>query len=469
MPIMLTCLCGNVFGAREDQAGQTVACFSCGYLNHVSNLGSAAAGEKSAAAPIAAEEVVVLEFAEPELQALPLRNVPPASEDVIEVVPLETDEDGIPEIDVEEHVPPWQAIEPYTGGAIRSNAGRSSVDPANTKKPSSEFERNAESAGQGSWATIGTIRLVEPAGCLAYGPGGVLGLAGQDDEVLVLNMRKGKKLDRFGAHDEIVTCAAISSTGDCAVSGDRLGDIFYWDVVKCKRLRQLRGCRRAISAVAFSPDGNYAAAGDRDGAVRLWKLTSSKDRSLDDADWDEKIASLAFSADGALVAAGSDGGRVAVWSATTGGRVVQFRLPQRQVASVQFGTRPGLLFVATRPIDSKAPAHPGVWRLDLKSKQAQECFVPTVSSTIAPGPVVLDQGAKRLLVAGVSLGAPASGATCLQVWGLTGSRLLYSFHDVGDAVTRLAVTPGGTRVAVALTSSNLQVFALPDHESLESA
>jgi hypothetical protein len=277
-------------------------------------------------------------------------------------------------------------------------------------------------------------------------------------------MKNGKKLDRFGGHDEIVTCVAVSALGDRALSGDRLGDVCYWDVGKCRRMRRMREHDSPISALAISPDGNFAAAGDRKGSVRLWKLTNRKDRTLADSDWGARITSLTFSADGNLLLAGSERGHVALWSAKTGECVQRFRLPQQAIVSVQFSSRHGVLFAAAKPVEAKNATHPAVWRLEVTSKQTQECFLPTDQANLIPSAVLLDQGAKRLLLAGTIDADQGRGSACLQVWNLAGARLLYAFHDVKRAVARLAITPGGTRVLAALTNSLLQAFALPQQD-----
>ncbi|MSQ94579.1 MAG: hypothetical protein EXR98_08475 [Gemmataceae bacterium] len=462
MSISLACQCGNVIIARVDQAGERIACFECGYLILVP-----ASGDTPPVLGMSAADEIpdVLEVAEPEdvvhIQALatPPEVIPAdaftLSEDIPVVIPVADDE--IPEVDVEEHQAPWEKNE------ARADSRDKQAAAAEVNKPPSEFARNA-AAGSSSWATIGEIRLVEPAECIAYGPGGVLALAGQDDEVLVLNMKTGKKLDRFGGHDEIVTAVAVSTTGDRALSGDRLGDVCYWDIGRCRRMRRMREHESPISALAFSPDGNFAAAGDREGSVRLWKLTSRKDRTLADSDWGAKITSIAFSADGNLLLAGSERGHVAVWSAQTGACVQRFRLPQQAIAGVQFSSRHGVLFAAARPAEVKHAAHPSVWRLEATSKQTQECFPPTDQADLIPMAVLLDQGANRLLVAGTLAADQGRGLACLQVWNLAGARLLYAFHDVKHAVDWLAITPGGTRVIAALTNNLLQAFALPQHD-----
>lgn len=450
MSISLTCLCGNVISATADQAGQQIACFSCGYLNLIPTAGDAS---ELLAAPteIPTDEILVLELAD--LEEVPV------------VVPLAETEEEIPEIEVEELVPPWdekqQVIVPKERHQTRAKQSDGSVK----KKQLSDFERNAAAAGQNSWATIGEIRLVEPAECIAYGPGGAVALAGQDDEVLVLNMRKGNKLDRFGGHDDIVTSVAISAIGDCAVSGDELGDLFYWNVVKCKRLRRLRGHDSPISALAISPDGNHAASGDHEGVLRLWKLSSNQDRDLAHSEWSARISSLAFSADSNLLLASSERGQVSLWSVKTGACLQQFKHPTESIISAQFGARRGILFAAAKPIQSKTPVHPTVWRMDADSKSAQECFLPAEQASIIPHAVALDQGAKRLLIAGRSIVDTGVGSDCLQVWNLAQSRLLYAFHDVKHSAAYLAITPGGTRVLVALTNAWLQVFALPQADS----
>ena len=415
MTITLTCLCGTFLCADENEVGTLIDCPVCGHKTRVPSV-------QDAPTPLMAES---------------------------------SEEDDIPEMDVEEHVSAGDKKKRREKNRATQQEETDEEDAATTK--ASSFASRLKAAGY-SWATIGSIRLDRSAGCVALGPGGAWGLASEDDDVIVFNMLKGKRFARFYEHDESVTCIAISSDGEFALSGDAAGDIVYWVVGESRTKRRLLEHEDAITALAFSAAADYAASGDRKGGIRLWKLASSKDRALADCDWGEKITDVAFSPDGNLLLAAGGKGHLNVWSVKSGDRKKRFHLDNQPIACARFSAKADQIFAAIRPSKGEQGIHPTVWRLNVETGEAQECFSPTDPPTAIPQQTLLDQVGKRLIIAGTSAN---DGADCLEIWSLATARRLHAFTDVKGAVESFAVTPNCTRLLASLVGRRLQVFAMP--------
>ena len=139
---------------------------------------------------------------------------------------------------------------------------------------------------------------------------------------------------------------ACGVDGKTAVTGNRVGNLTAWDVVKRKPVwqadgwgpsdqawflafgsgladpRAVRGFTHggAVTAVAALPDGRFATAGI-DGVVRVWKgaaQTAGPFRVEPAPDRRQSVWLLAASADGSKLAATTSGRRVVVWDLTNG-------------------------------------------------------------------------------------------------------------------------------------------------------
>ena len=191
MAIAWSCACGKSYSTDNARAGAQVLCPACGKLNVVPPI------QQKKAAPS------------------PIVEVEPLGDDDIEIfTEVEIEEDEIPEMDVEEDVAAWDRTKEKTRPKPKpkkkkETAPKDLTNPFDIPETADEkidedeakFTKKQAETGMTAWVSIGRIKLTEVADCVALGPGGAYGLAGQDDDVLVINMFKGKKLDRFGGHD----------------------------------------------------------------------------------------------------------------------------------------------------------------------------------------------------------------------------------------------------------------------------
>jgi WD40 repeat protein len=307
------------------------------------------------------------------------------------------------------------------------------------------------------------MQLDVPASCIAFGAGGAWGLAGQDDDVQILNLKSGKRLQRFRDHDDPVTSVALALDGEFALSADESGMVLYWELLTRKRKKRLKGHRRAVRAVALSQQSQLALTGSDDGTTRLWSLTTGKEYSLEESDWEEKVTAVAFARGGELVAVGGGKGHVNVWDSRSGERLRWFETAKQPIGSVGFSSDGKSVLAVARPLASQAAYHPQVWRWDIKTGQPQECFRKASPATCVPALAVLDHASKGLIVAGTRPAQAAflKGEPSLEVWNLGTGACQHAFSDMQAVPVSLALAPENTRFLVALTDRRVQVFTLP--------
>jgi WD40 repeat protein/serine/threonine protein kinase len=99
-------------------------------------------------------------------------------------------------------------------------------------------------------------------------------IGGTSGDILVLDVRTGRRLITLRGHTHDVTSACFSSDGRRALSGGRHGDLRLWDLETGQCLRTFPGHAREVASVCFSPDGHSAVTGGGDGTARIWHLAS---------------------------------------------------------------------------------------------------------------------------------------------------------------------------------------------------
>jgi WD40 repeat protein len=107
------------------------------------------------------------------------------------------------------------------------------------------------------------------------------------------------------AHDRGVSCLAVNSRGERAISGTQAGEIKVWDLMSGRPIsRMQRDGAGGCSAVALSEDGGLAVAAYSDGSVSLWDANSGSLLRTVTGDGGGACNLLALSAEGrSLVAA----------------------------------------------------------------------------------------------------------------------------------------------------------------------
>jgi WD domain, G-beta repeat len=470
MTIAIDCICGNTFAADTGWAERMVACPVCAAALRVSGAGTQYLDAACFAPGNSPLDCPVLPAGEIRLRV--------EDRDEIAEVDVETIEDE------EEDVGDSYCFLPETGYVA-------------------ELPCNNPSAGRGFFASLGVIPMKAFASCLAYGPGNRWGLAGQGDDVRILNMKAGEKAGRFCAHQAPVTSVALAPDGRTALSGDADGNLVFWDLASRSVTNWLWRHDGPITALAVAPTGDYAVSGGPGGVTRLWELGDvGRERPLARTAWREEVASVAFSQDGRfLLAAGSEG-RIDLWAVATGGYLRSFRGADGPITVVRCAD--GVVTATAAPMVSRIPSHPEVWRWNADTGKPQRCAAKLGETGCLPRCVTLDRDGRRLVIAGryssvpyqcipiVEARAVLAGMAIdvrdaagdffsflerpphwasallpkprysLEVWSLSTGRCLHAFPDVQGAIVHLAVSPDNARILAALRGGNVRVFAMPE-------
>ena len=310
--------------------------------------------------------------------------------------------------------------------------------------------------GTGVYGTFAVFDLPDRADCIAYGCGGDWALAGQGDDVLILNMKKKKKAGFYEDHAAEVTAVALSASEPLALSGDDDGELRLWDVVTGKRLKKITAHEDCINSVALSPNGAFAVSGSDDGRTRLWNLTTGKRRKLEYSDWlddhDETVTFVTFSRDGAKILAGGSEGRIAMWDVETGDRIKKYPGLELPISCVRLSDEGGKVTATTRPIQSGGLNYLVIHHWNSKSGKPIDRFnlaVESASACISP-----DRGGQRVILGG------GGDIPWLGVWSLERGQCRHIYDRVEGAPICLAVSPTNNRVMAALHNYRLQLFGL---------
>ena len=145
--------------------------------------------------------------------------------------------------------------------------------------------------------------------------------------------------DDFGDH--LVECLATSPDGTQFVLGGT--KLTLWKTGESKPGNDLvAGLReddleRPIRSVEISRDGKLLAAGDQKGMLRVWNL-NDQTLSLAIRAHDARLIHLAFSPDSRTIATTSYSGEVRMWDASSGSKIKQLPVSERQLSGLAFLT-----------------------------------------------------------------------------------------------------------------------------------
>ncbi|SOD82512.1 WD-40 repeat-containing protein [Streptomyces sp. Ag109_G2-15] len=325
-------------------------------------------------------------------------------------------------------------------------------------------------------ATAGRLvaTLTGPAGAVnavAFSPDGTwLAASGQDSSVWIWETATGVLRATLTGHASWVHALAISPDGQHVVTGGTDARIQAWDTATGTLATTLIA-HSGVSGMAFSRDGVWLATSHYDGAVRVWDWgagtltatltghTGAANAVSVSADgawiasggndgtvriWDRAVATLAatltghrdwvnavaFSADGARLVSGGNDGMALVWDRASASACAALTGHRDWVRAVAFA--PDGTWIATGGSDVR------IWDVDAAGMTDATDIGGAEAVTVAPSGLHVATGGED---------------TTARLWDVATGRVSLNLDGHEGAVTSIAYSPDGARLATSDDSS----------------
>lgn len=184
--------------------------------------------------------------------------------------------------------------------------------------------------------TLNGVHSKKSVKSLAVSPDGSIFASGGDDNNLILwDLKTGRRILTISAHKAAVNAIAFSSDGKTLASGSDDKTVRLWDVRTGTRLRTLSGHAGGVNAIALSGDGQTLASGSQDKTVRLWNLGTGEVRRIITGHRDP-VNAVAFSPNGQIVASASTDNMIRLSNVRDGKRTRTFKGHSSGVRTIAF-------------------------------------------------------------------------------------------------------------------------------------
>ncbi len=273
---------------------------------------------------------------------------------------------------------------------------------------------------------------------LAFDSGGRrLATAGADGIVKLWDVATGREDHSIPAHDGGVGGVAFSPDGSRLATAGADQVVAIWDTASARKLFTLPGHGSEVWGVAFSPDGKRLATAGADQDLLVWDLADRKP-TLTLRSHKGLVRGVAFSSDGRRLCSASYDGSARIWDASSGEELLVFRGHAKSVTSVSFS--PDGQHVASSSVDGTVR----VW----DAESGEELIIlrghagSVWSAAFSPdGRHIASAGADGMV----------------KLWQATPLLVDPAQHENPNAVRRVAIGPGGVRLAVALGETAVEV------------
>ncbi|MEG4106993.1 serine/threonine-protein kinase [Microcoleus sp. S13_C5] len=165
--------------------------------------------------------------------------------------------------------------------------------------------------------------------------GSILASGGGDKNVILWDLKTGRRMRTIPAHKAAVNAIAFSRDGQTLASGSDDKTIRLWNVRTGSRLRTLSGHAGGVNAIAFSRDGKTLASGSQDKTVRLWNLGTGEVRRIITGHGGP-VTAVAFSPNGQIVASASMDNTIRLSNVQDGKRTRTFKGHSSWVRTIAF-------------------------------------------------------------------------------------------------------------------------------------
>ncbi|MEG4046531.1 serine/threonine-protein kinase [Microcoleus sp. Pol17_C1] len=184
--------------------------------------------------------------------------------------------------------------------------------------------------------TLNSVHSKKSVNTLAVSPdSSILASGGGDKNVILWDLKRGRRMRTIPAHTAAVNAIAFSRDGQTLASGSDDKTIRLWNVRTGSRLRTLSGHAGGVNAIALSRDGKTLASGSEDKTLRLWNLSTGEVRRIITGHGGP-VTAVAFSPNGKIVASASTDKRIVLSNVQDGKRTRTFKGHSSSVRTIAF-------------------------------------------------------------------------------------------------------------------------------------
>lgn len=184
--------------------------------------------------------------------------------------------------------------------------------------------------------TLNGVHSKKSVKSLAVSPDGSIFASGGDDNNLILwDLKTGRRILTISAHKAAVNAIAFSSDGNTLATGSEDKTVRLWNAKTGSRLRTLGGHAGGVNAIALSRDGKTLASGSEDKTVRLWNLDTGEVRRIITGHGGA-VNAVDFSPNGQLVASASNDNTIRLSNVRDGKRTRTFKGHSSWVRAIAF-------------------------------------------------------------------------------------------------------------------------------------
>jgi WD40 repeat protein len=184
--------------------------------------------------------------------------------------------------------------------------------------------------------TLNSVHSKKSVKTVAVSPdSSILASGGDDNNVIIWDLKTGRRILTIPAHTAAVNAIAFSRDGKTLASASDDKTVRLWNARTGSRLRTLSGHAGGVKAIALSGDGKTLASGSQDKTLRLWNLGTGEVRRIITGHGGA-VNAVAFSPNGKTVASASTDNTIRLSNVQDGKRTRTFKGHSSWVRTIAF-------------------------------------------------------------------------------------------------------------------------------------